>query len=147
MEVTVVNHSAWEQQALDSIEDGLAGSDPQLGSLLATFALLASGEEMPVREKIGVLKRQATRPHRDRSRRRGNVRRDARRLCPRPGLQQTMLLPWFLVTAGMIAMALVLSHNSHNGPCTPSWEGLVCTQQAPAHSPRPTAHQTAVGQG
>jgi hypothetical protein len=79
---------------------------PQLGSLLATFALLASGEEMPVREKIGVLKRQATRPHRDRSRRRGNVRRDARRLCPRLGLQQTMLLLWFLVTVGMIAMAL-----------------------------------------
>ena len=28
---------AWEKQALDSIEDELAGSDPKLASLLATF--------------------------------------------------------------------------------------------------------------
>jgi Protein of unknown function (DUF3040) len=45
--------SAWEQQALDSIEGGLAGSDPELVSLLATFARRASGEEMPVREDPG----------------------------------------------------------------------------------------------
>ena len=44
--------SAREQQALDSIGDELAGADPKLASLLATFARLASGEEMPVREKI-----------------------------------------------------------------------------------------------
>jgi len=28
--------SAWEQHALDSIQDGLAGSDPELSALLAT---------------------------------------------------------------------------------------------------------------
>ena len=39
--------SAWEQQALDSIKDGLAGTDPKLAALLATFDRLASGEEMP----------------------------------------------------------------------------------------------------
>src|SRR5260370_15618238 len=66
--------SAWEQQSLDSIEDELAGSDPKLASLLATFARHASGEEMPVREKIP-----------NPALRRGNVRRPARRLLPRLG--------------------------------------------------------------
>ena len=44
--------SAWEQQALDSIKDGLAGSDPELAALLSAFTQLASGEEMPDREKV-----------------------------------------------------------------------------------------------
>jgi len=61
--------SAREQQALDSIGDELAGADPKLASLLATFARLASGEEMPVREKIP-----------NPAWRRGTVRRPARRL-------------------------------------------------------------------
>lgn len=43
---------AWERQALDSIRDGLAGSDPQLAALLTTFTELASGEEMPVRKRV-----------------------------------------------------------------------------------------------
>jgi Protein of unknown function (DUF3040) len=126
--------SAWEQQALDSIEDELAGADPELASLLATFARLASGEEMPVREKI-----------RKQSLRRGNVRRPARGLLPRLGLQQTMLLLWLTVTIALIAVALVLNRDSRNGPCPESW-GVVCTQQAPVHSPRPAAHKTSAGQ-
>lgn len=44
--------SAREQQALDSITDRLAGSDPELAALLTGFTRLASGEEMPPREKI-----------------------------------------------------------------------------------------------
>ena len=72
--------SAREQQALDCIEDELAGSDPKLAWLLATFARHASGEEMPVREKIPNL-----------TLRRGNVHQPARRLFPCLGLQQTML--------------------------------------------------------
>ena len=44
--------SAWEQNALDSIKDGLASSDPTLAARLTIFARLASGEEMPAREKI-----------------------------------------------------------------------------------------------
>jgi hypothetical protein len=44
--------SVWEQQALDSIKDRLAGSDPQLAALLTTFTRLASGEEMLVQEDI-----------------------------------------------------------------------------------------------
>jgi hypothetical protein len=135
--------SAWEQQALDSIEGGLAGSDPELVSLLATFTRLASGEEMPVREKIRVLGRHATRrPLRNRRPRRGKVHR-AR---PRLGLQQTIVLLWLAVTIALVAVALVLSRGSGNGPCPETWGAAVCTQQPPAHSPRPTAHDTAAGQ-
>jgi Protein of unknown function (DUF3040) len=125
--------SAWEQQALDSIEDELAGSDPKLASLLATFARHALGEEMPVRENI-----------RNQSLRRRNVRRPARRLFPRLGLQQTMLLLWLTVTIAVLAIALVLNRGSRNGPCRGSW-GMACTQQEPVHSPRPAAHKTSAG--
>ena len=46
--------SAWEQNALDSIKDGLASSDPVLVARLTIFTRLASGEEMPASEKIQV---------------------------------------------------------------------------------------------
>ena len=39
-----------ETQALGSIADGLAGSDPRLASMLNIFSWLAAGEEMPARE-------------------------------------------------------------------------------------------------
>ena len=126
--------NAREQQALDSIEDEIAGSDPKLASLLATFARHASGQEMPAREKIP-----------NPALRRGNVRRPARRLFPRLSLQQTMLLLWLTVTIVLIAIALVLNRDSRNGPCPESW-GVVCTQQEPVHSPRPAARKTSAGQ-
>lgn len=37
--------SARDRRALDSLEDQLAGSDPRLASLMATFTRLVSGEE------------------------------------------------------------------------------------------------------
>ena len=125
--------SAKEQQALASIEDGLAGTDPKLASLLATFTRLASGEEMPVREKIRATRHRATRrPHRHRSQsqRRGHARRDARRRCLRLDWPQTMLLLWLAVTIALVAVALILNHDSRNGPCTES-RPLVCAPQAP----------------
>ena len=127
--------SAWEQQALDSIEGGLGGSDPELVSLLATFARLASGEEMPVHERI----------RHPRPPRRGNVRRDGRSRFPHLGWQLTIVLLWLAVTIAAVAVALVLSRGSGNGPCPESW-AVVCTQQAPVHSPRPAAHKTSAGQ-
>jgi hypothetical protein len=36
-----------EMQALGWIEDGLAGSDPRLASMLNIFSRLAAGEEIP----------------------------------------------------------------------------------------------------
>ncbi len=49
--------SASEQQALDSIEATLTSADHKLVSLLATFARLASGEEMLVRERVRIHRR------------------------------------------------------------------------------------------
>ena len=79
-----------ERQALGWIEDGLAGSDPRLASMLNIFGRLAAGEEMPERENI-----------------RG------RRLYPRLGLQQALLLLWVVTSAGALAVALVLSTSGH----------------------------------
>jgi hypothetical protein len=117
-----------EQQVLVSIEDGLAGSDPELASLLATFVRLALDEEMPVREKIR--HRATRRPHRNQSQRRGNAHRDARRLCLRLGWPRTMLLLWLAVTIALVAVALILNRDNRNGLCTESWP-TVCAQQAP----------------
>jgi hypothetical protein len=44
--------SAWEQRALHSIENGLAGSDPELTTLLGAFTELVSNEEMPAAERV-----------------------------------------------------------------------------------------------
>ena len=49
--------SASELQALDSTEATLTSSDPKLASLLAIFARLVSGEEMPVRERVRIYRR------------------------------------------------------------------------------------------
>ena len=56
------------RQALGSIEDGLAGSDPALASMLGIFSRLTSGEEMPAREKIQVGRRAVHSPRRARRR-------------------------------------------------------------------------------
>jgi len=80
-----------ERQALGSIADGLAGSDPRLTSMLTIFSRLAVGEEMPVREKIRV-RRGRPAAHRPRRTRRYPRRYiafpPARRLHARPGWQQ-----------------------------------------------------------
>jgi hypothetical protein len=104
-----------QMQALGWIEDGLAGSDPRLASMLNIFSQLAAGEEMPVREKIRVRRGRpaAHHPRRDRRHPRcGIAPPQARRLYPRLGLQQAMLLLW-VITAGMLAVALVLNTSGH----------------------------------
>src|SRR5215472_6270080 len=71
-----------ERQALGSIEDGLAGVDPRLASMLNIFSRLAAGEEMPLREKIQVRRGPPAAHRRRRARRhprRGIALRQARR--------------------------------------------------------------------
>ena len=58
--------STWEQQALDSIKDGLAGSDPELAALLTTFSQLAADEEMPARVTLRARSRRAVQRSRQR---------------------------------------------------------------------------------
>src|SRR5215471_11674335 len=78
-----------DMQALGSIENGLAGSDPLLASMLNIFSRLAAGEEMPARKKT-------------------RIRRD-----PRLGWSRAMLLAWVVISGGLLAVALVLGTSGH----------------------------------
>ena len=123
-----------EKQALGCIEDGLAGSDPRLASMLNTFSRLTAGEEMPVREKIRVRHGRAAahRPRRARRPpRRGTALRQARRLYRRLGWQQAMLLLWVVISAALLAVALVLNTSGH-GACIQSM-GTAC-RASPSHN-------------
>lgn len=97
--------SRWESQALGSIEDGLAGSDPALATLLGIFSRLALGEEMPAREKIRRHPGQAS------------VLGQARRMYLRLGPQRAAFLLWVVITAGLIAAALGLSTGGGHVTC------------------------------
>jgi hypothetical protein len=126
MEVAVMSLSAREQQALDSIEDRLVGSDPRLAALLftllLTFSRLTSGDAMPAREEV---------PGQARWTRRA-LRRARRLLAAYAGLDRTMALLWVLITVGLIAVAAVLSGGGSGRACVRSW-AVACTAPAPAN--------------
>jgi hypothetical protein len=117
-----MSHSAWEQDALDSIKNGLADSDPALAARLAMFTRLASGEAMPVRDKL-----QAASPRRARRRPARRVGRMYRRLGP----QRAMLLVWLVTTTALIAAALVSSRVGGHLNCAGSW-GTLCARTSSA---------------
>lgn len=122
--------STWERQALDSIKDELASCDPALAARLTIFTRLASGEEMPAREKIHVGPRRAVRRSRPGP-------RHTRRGYQRPGLQQAVpLLLWLVTTVAVIAIALACSHGGGPGTCTRSW-ATFCTGATSAPSSVP----------
>jgi hypothetical protein len=126
--------SAWEQRNLDSIKDGLAGSDPGLATLLATFNRLASGEEMPTLEKVRASSREVTRCP-------GRKRRYPRwgtgdRVYQRLGLQWAALLLWLLITISLITVGLVLSRGGGQSACPRSW-AVICVDSATAHTSHP----------
>jgi hypothetical protein len=131
MEGAVMSPDAWEQQALDSIRNGLAGSDPQLAALLTAFTRLASGEEMPVREGLGARPLRAVR--RSRRKRRHAHRGPVRRFCRRLGVERVALLLWLLITVGLITTAVTLSRSGSQSACMERWPGI-CADAAPAHS-------------
>ena len=106
--------STWEQQALDSIKDDLAGGDPALLARLTIFTRLASGEAMPAREKIHVGSRRTA----------GRSRpgpRHTRRPYQRLGLQQAVMLLWLVMTVALIAVALATSDGDSQVTCARSW--------------------------
>ena len=111
--------STWEQQALDSIKDDLAGCDPALVARLTIFTRLASGEAMPAGEKIHVGSRRAVRRSRPEP---GHSRRPYQR----PGLQQAVMLLWLVTTVALIAIALACNNGGSQGTCTRSW-ATFCT--------------------
>jgi hypothetical protein len=96
-----------EQHALDSIRDRLAGSDPELAALLATFTRLASGEEMPAREPVRA--RTGRHPHQ------GKMGRPAHRVYQRLGLHRVALLLWLVITVALITTAMAIDRSSQDG--------------------------------
>jgi len=128
--------SAWEQDALDSIKNGLADSDPALVARLAMFTRLASGEAMPVREKVHVASKQMTRrparrPPARRAPARKTTARRTGRVSQRLGLQWTMLLVWLVTTTALIAAALASSRVGGHFNCTGTW-GALCDRASSA---------------
>jgi hypothetical protein len=123
-----------QRRALGCIEHGLAGSDPRLASMLTIFSRLAAGEEMPAREKTRV-RRGRPAAHRSRRARRhprqGTALPQARWLYPRLGRQQAMLLLWAVISAALLAIALVLNTSGHKA-CIQSM-GTACPSP-PSHS-------------
>ena len=125
--------SASEQQALNCIKAALTSSDPKLASLLAIFARLASGEEMPVRERVRI--------HRQLQVARGWQRKQR---CSRPdkagrhmrsgfrslGWRRAVLMMCLLAFAGLIAVSVINSHANHE-KCVHT-RIAACVGQAPA---------------
>jgi hypothetical protein len=129
LDVMMMSLTEPDRQALGSIADGLAGSDPTLTSMLTIFSRLTAGEEMPAREKTPVRRGRtaAHRPRRTRRHpRRGTALPQPRRRYARLGRQQAMLLLWAAISAGLLAVALVLNTSSHNTSCIQSM-GTACT--------------------
>ena len=107
-----------ETQALGSIADGLAGSDPRLASMLTIFSRLAAGEEMPAREQTRVRRGRpaAHRPRRvPRHPRQGPAFPQPRRLYGRLGRPQAMLVLGAVISAALLTAALALNAS---GPTT-----------------------------
>jgi hypothetical protein len=130
MEVAVMSLSAHEQQALDGIAAGLAHSDPRLASLLATFSKLASGEEMPAREKVRVA--------------RWNTLTCTHRMYQRVGFKRVALVLWLVIGIVLVLVALAVSHGATGKGCARSWP-TACAGAVPVHS-FGLAHSTAARQ-
>ena len=122
--------------ALGSIEDGLAGSDPKLASMLNIFSRLAAGEEMPACEKIRVRRGRpaALRPRRARRHPRpGRALPQPRRLYRRLGRQQAMLLLWAVISTALLAVALALNTSGHK-TCIRSMGTACPSPSTPQHA-------------
>jgi hypothetical protein len=123
--------SAWEQQSLDSIRDGLTGSDPELTALLTTFTRLTADEQMPVRATLRARSRRAIQRSRRRARRgRDRAGRAYQRLSSRYAV-----LAWLVVTMVMIGTALTLSWGDSQPACSGSWWGAACDSPPIASGP------------
>jgi len=112
--------SARDQQALDGIEDGLAGSAPKLAAMLATFTRLTSGEEMPADEAVTAVRLNT---------------RGVRRLR-QSDFQRAVPALWMLIAIAVLAIALAASRGGSGNGCITSWH-VACCSPALAHSSRP----------
>ena len=142
--------SAWEQQALDSIKDGLAASDPRLVGLLSAFSRFASGEEMPAREAVRAGRRAPRKRRRHRADqwrlRAGQASWHVQRARESLGSRRRALLLWLVITVVLLAVALALNVGNAPAHCTYSW-AVGCINSAPAHGSPVGVQATSTGQG
>ena len=89
--------SSWEHEILGRIAKELSGSDPKLTSLVAGFNRIVATEEMPSRPRVAIVRR---------DRRSGGYRRKRRQTGKSSWFLMTL---WFVTTAALIAVALVLN--------------------------------------
>jgi hypothetical protein len=131
MEGSAMSLSAWEQQSLDSIKNGLTGSDPELTALLITFTRLTAGEAMPVRARLRARSRRAI----QRSRRRARRGRDQVGQAYLRIRSRYAVLAWLLVTMVMIGVAVALSQGDGPSACSGPWWDAACANAAPVPGP------------
>ena len=136
--------SAWEQQALRSIEDGLTASDPKLTSLLATFTRLTKDEELPRHEQIAAGGKPRG-PHRSRAGRyRGPPHAWRARMASQPAtLYRAGLLLWLIIAICLVAVALAVNRNGGGSRTCPSPWLAACGAPAPTHPQRKPGGQPA----
>ena len=127
--------SGWEEQTLDSIKDELTDSDPKLVKLLTAFTQLASGEAMPVRDKLRAGSQRLTRysPRKRRCCQTGACR-NSTRMGRRLGLENALMLVWLVITVSLITVALVLGRSGSQETaiqtCAGSWPAA-CSHSPP----------------
>jgi hypothetical protein len=121
--------SAWEQRALHSIENSLAGSDPELTTLLGAFTELVSAEEMPAAERVTP----SWLPFRPPSRKSRRFGRGWASLgCRRLSMRWAMLVLLLLTIISLISVALAFSRSSTSQVgCATPWIAN-CSSPAPA---------------
>ncbi len=117
--------SARHRQALSSIEEEFAESDPRLARLFDEFSQRMAGEKMPTHGPAR-WRRVASAPSRW-------LRRIMRPRHARPSWLPTMLVVSFLVL-GAVAAALVASRLDVRGACTTA---LPTRAQCTLHTPLP----------
>lgn len=83
--------SAREERTLSCIADKLAVSDPKLASILAVFNRLTRGEQMPARQHVGGIRREA-----------GRLRRSRGRTWKRRCQRRTVRVAWLAITAWIL---------------------------------------------
>ena len=116
--------SADEQQVLKIIEDWLAASDPGLANRFQIFSRLASGESMPLRERIrpgyrpGASSR-AVPPSRAWDR-------------PRKWVRRNVVFLLFSVLGAVVAVLLAVGQSGGRQTCVAAW-AMTCAKPVSDH--------------
>lgn len=115
--------SEHERQALESIESDLASTGTELTAMLAIFARLTAGEEMPARERVRRgfdADRAATgAPAGEAAGRPAGPRRIRPRLRKQsPWLVWLVWLVWPVLAIALLTVALAFGHGGGRGACS-----------------------------